>query len=171
MALSFLTPWCTRQTGFCMFHYIHSPAPPSTNSHKEPNSKELSPPDPPPDFLPTHLVLRVAPRPFSSDLVGFIHDNGTNFMSQYLTPLSSSQPSPTPSPLVHLGGIPHGQRSVPFPGCSLHPSSIYGLGGSSCVPVGSALHTPVHQHSTTSMGPRRPDPDEDIYVLHLQHGV
>jgi hypothetical protein len=99
--------------------------------------------------------------------VGFIHDNGTNFTSQYLTPLSSFQPSPMPGLLVHLGGIPHGQRSVPSTGCSLRASSIYGLGGTSCVPVGSALHTPVPQ-DTTSMGPRCPDLDEDISGLHLR---
>jgi hypothetical protein len=62
------------------------------------------------------------------------HDNGTDFMSQYLTPLASSLPGIAPGPLVHLGGIPHGQRSVPSTGCSLHASSFYGLGGTSCVP-------------------------------------
>ena len=29
-------------------------------------------PDPPPDFLPTHLVHRIAPRPVLSAPVGFI---------------------------------------------------------------------------------------------------
>jgi hypothetical protein len=106
----------------------------------------MGPPDPPSDFLPTHLVLRVPPRLFSSAHVGFIHDNGTHFMSQYLTPLASSQPNPTPGPLVHLGGIPHGQRSVPSTGCSLHASSIYGLVGTSSVPVGSALCTRPSRH-------------------------
>ena len=132
----------------------------------------MGPPNPPSNFLPTHLVLRVLHRPFSSARVGFIHDNGTHFMSQYLTPLplASSQPSPTPVLLVHLGGIPHGQRSVPSTGCSLHASSIYGLGGTSCVPVGSALRTPVPQ-DTTSMGPCCPDPDEEISGLHQQYGV
>jgi hypothetical protein len=131
----------------------------------------MGPPVPPPDFLPTHLVLQVArPRPFSSAHVGFIHDNGTDFMSQYLTLLASSQPSPMPGPLVHLGGILHGQRSVPSTGCSLHASSNYGLGGILCVPLGSALRTPVPQ-DTISMGPRCPDPEEDISGLHLRHGV
>ena len=136
----------------------------------------MGPPDPSPDFLPTHLVLRVAPRLFSSAPVGFIHhDNGTDFTSHYLTPLASSLPGTAPCLLAHLGGFPHGQRSVPVPsmGCSLHTSSIYGLGGTSytsCVPVGSALHPPVPQ-DTTSMGPCCPDPEEDISGLHLRHGV
>ena len=40
-----------------------------------------------------------------------------------------------------LGGVPFGPRSVPLAGRSLHASSIlYGLGGASCIPVGSALH-------------------------------
>jgi hypothetical protein len=96
----------------------------------------MGPLDPPPDFLSTHLVLQVAPRPFSSAPVGFIHENGADFMSQYLMPLVSSQLSSTPSPLVYLGGIPHGQQSVPSAGCSLHASSMYGLGGTLCVPCG-----------------------------------
>lgn len=131
----------------------------------------MGPPDPPGDFLPTHSVLRVAPPPFSSAPVGFIHDNGTDFMRQYLTPLASSQPSTTPGPLVSFGGIPHGQRFIPSPGCSLNDASpIYGLGGTSCIPEGSALRAPV-PHDTTSMGPRRPDPEEDISGSHLRHGV
>ena len=52
----------------------------------------------------------------------------------------------------------------------LHASSVYGLGGTSCVPVGSALRPPVPQN-TTSMEPRCPDPEEDISGLHLRHGV
>ena len=91
-------------------------------------------------------------------------------MSQYLMPLASSLPGTAPVPLVHLGGIPDGQRSIPSTGCSLHASFLYGLGGTSCVPVGSALRAPVHQ-DTTSMGPRRPDPEEDFSGLHLHHGV
>ena len=132
----------------------------------------MGPPDPPGDFLPTHSVLRVAPPPFSSAPVGFIHDNGTDFMRQYLTPLASSQPSTTPGPLVSFGDIPHGQRFIPSPGCSLNDASpIYGLGGTSCIPEGSALRAPV-PHNTTSMGPcRRPDPEEDISGSHLRHGV
>ena len=131
----------------------------------------MGPPDPPGDFLPTHSVLRVAPPPFSLAPVGFIHGNGTDFMRQYLTPLASSQPSTTPGPLVSFGGIPHGQRFIPSPGCSLNDACpIYGLGGTSCIPEGSALRAPV-PHDTTSMGPRRPDPEEDISGLHLCHGV
>ena len=132
----------------------------------------MGPPDPPGDFLPTHSVLRVAPPPFSSAPVGFIHGNGTDFMRQYLTPLASSQPSTTPGPLVSFGGIPHGQRFIPSPGCcSLNDASpIYGLGGTSCIPEGSALRAPV-PHNTTSMGPCRLDPEEDISGLHLRHGV
>ena len=108
----------------------------------------------------------------SSTPVGSIHDNGADFMSQYLTPLVSSQPSNTPGLLVHLGGIPHGQQSVPSAGCSLHASSMYGLGGTSCVPCGcgECMCAPVPQ-DTTSMGPRHPDPEEDISGLHLRHGV
>ena len=130
----------------------------------------MGPPDPPPDFLQTHLVLWVAPRPFSSAPVGFIHENGTDFMSQYLTPLASSQLSTTPGPLVFLGGNPHGQRYISSMGCSLHASSIYGLGDTSCVPEGSALRAPVPQDNT-SMGPHCPYPEEDISGSHLCHGV
>ena len=73
----------------------------------------MGPQDPPPDFLPTHLVLWVPPRLFSLAHVGLIYDNGTNFMSQYLTPLASSLPDTAPGPLVHLGaGISHGQRCL-----------------------------------------------------------
>ena len=44
-------------------------------------------------------------------------------------------------------------------------------GVTSCVPVGSALHTPV-PHDTTSMVPCFPDPEEDISGSHLlRHGV
>ena len=88
----------------------------------------MGPPDPSPDFLLTHLVLWVAPRLFSSAPVGFIHhNNGTDFMSHYLTPLASSLPGTAPGLLAHLGGIPHGQWSVPVPsmGYSLHTSFIY----------------------------------------------
>ena len=102
----------------------------------------MGPPDPPPD----------APQPFSSAPVGCTHDNGTDFMSQYLMPLASSLPGTVPGLLVHLGGIPLGQWAVPSMGCSLHATSICGLGGTSSVPVGSALCTPVPQ-DTTSMGP------------------
>jgi hypothetical protein len=59
----------------------------------------MGPPDPPADFLPTHVVLWVTPQPFSSAPMGFIQDNGTAFMSQYLTPLVSL-PGTAPSPLV-----------------------------------------------------------------------
>ena len=130
----------------------------------------MGPLDPPPDFLQTHLVLWVAPRPFSLAPVGFIHKNGTDFMSQYLTSLASSQPSTTPGPLVFLGGIPHGQRYISSMGCSLHASSIYGLGDTSCVPEESALRAPVPQ-DTTSMGPHCPYLEEDISGSHLCHGV
>ena len=125
--------------------------------------------DPPQNFLPTHLVLRVAPRPFSLAPVGFIHDNGTNFMSQYLMPLASSLPGTEPGPLVHLGGIPHGQGSVPSTGCPLHASSIYCLWGTWCVPVGSALCTTFPQ-DTISMGPRCLEPEEDNSRSHRRHG-
>jgi hypothetical protein len=74
----------------------------------------MGPPDPPPNFLPTHLVIWVASRPVSlAPVVGIIYDNGTDFMSQYLTP-PVSLPDMAPSLLEPLGGILFGPRSVPL---------------------------------------------------------
>ena len=93
-------------------------------------------------------------------------------MSQYLTPLASSLPGTAPGPLVHLGGstmdsgLFH-QRGVL---CMPLPFMVWGVPHVSLVPVGSALRAPVPQ-DTTSMGPCRPDPEEDISGLHLCHGV
>jgi len=61
--------------------------------------------DSPPDFLPTHLVLWVAPWPVSLAPMGFIYDNGNDYMSQNLAP-PASLPDTAPSPIVPLGGIP-----------------------------------------------------------------
>jgi hypothetical protein len=104
----------------------------------------MGPSDPPADFLPTHVVLWVTPQPFSLAPMGFIQDNDTAFMSQYLMPLASL-PGTAPSPLVQLGGIPYGQRAAAL-------AAIYNLGGTTCVPGGSALHAPT-PHDTTFMGP------------------
>ncbi len=104
----------------------------------------MGPPDPPANFLPTHVVFQVMPWPFSSNRMGFIQDNGTAFMSPYLMPLVSL-PGTAPSPLGQLGGIPHGQWAAPS-------AAIYDLGGTSCVPGGGALH-PLTPHDTTFMGP------------------
>ena len=104
----------------------------------------MGPPDSPADFLPTHVVLWVTPRPFSMASMGFIQDNGTAFMSQFLTYLVSL-PGTVPSPLVRLGGIPYGQRAAPS-------AAIYNLGGTLCVPGGSALHAPA-PHDNTFTGP------------------
>ena len=78
--------------------------------------------DPPANILP-----RITPRPFSLAPMGFIHDDGTSFMSPYLTPLAS-QPGTTPS-------RPYGHHSVLL-------AAIYNLGGTSYVPGGSALRPP-----------------------------
>jgi hypothetical protein len=122
----------------------------------------MGPSDPPADFLPTHVVLRVTPQPFLSAPMGFIQDNGTAFMSQYLMPLASL-PGTAPSLLVQLGGIPYGQRAAPL-------AAIYDLGGALCVPGGSALRAPA-PHDTTFTGPCRLDPEEDISGSPLCHGV
>ena len=90
-------------------------------------------------------------------------------MSQYLMPLVSLL-GMAPSPFIQVRGIPYGQRSVPLTGRSLHASYIYILGGTLCVPVGSALWAPVPQ-ITASMRPRCPDLEEDISGSHLRHGV
>ncbi len=106
----------------------------------------MGPPDPPADFLPTHAVLWDTPRPFSLAPMGFIQDNGTAFMSQYLTPLASL-PGTAPSRLVRLGGIPYGQWAAPS-------AAIYDRwGGTSCVPGGSALHAPA-PHDNNFTGPQ-----------------
>jgi hypothetical protein len=122
----------------------------------------MDPPDPLADFFPSHRVFRNTPWPFSSAPMGFIHDDGTAFMLQYLTPLASL-PVTVPSPLAQLGGIPYAQRAAPL-------TAIYDLGGGSCVPGGSALRAPA-PHDTTFMGPCRPDPEEDISGSPLRHGV
>ncbi len=103
----------------------------------------MGPPDHPAGFLPTHVVLRVTPWLFLLAPMGFIQDNGTAFMSQYLTPLASLS-STVPSPPVQLGDIPYGQRAAPL-------AAIYNLGGTSCV-GGSALNAPA-PHDNTFMGP------------------
>jgi hypothetical protein len=90
-------------------------------------------------------------------------------VTQYLAhPVSS--PVMAPSPLVQLGGVHHGQHSVPFAGRSLQAFSFYGLSGTSGVPEEWALRTPV-PHDTTSAGPCRPDPEEDISGLLHCHGI
>ena len=122
----------------------------------------MGPPDPPADFLPTHVVLRVTPQLFSSAPMGFIQDNGTAFMSQYLTPLASL-PGTAPSRLVRLGGIPYGQWAAPL-------AAIYNLGGALCVPGESALRAPA-PHDTSFTGLCRPDPEKDISGSPLRHGV
>jgi hypothetical protein len=48
---------------------------------------------------------------------------------------------------------------LPFMVWWVHRVSLWGV---PCAPV---------PQDTTSMGPRRPDPDEDISGLHLRHGV
>ena len=109
----------------------------------------MGPPDPPADFLPTHVVVRVTPRPFSLAPMGFIQDDGISFMSLYLMPLVSN--------------LPYGQWAARL-------GTIYDLGGTSCVPGGSALRAPA-PHDTTFTGPRHPYPEEDISAgLHLCHG-
>jgi hypothetical protein len=61
--------------------------------------------------------------------MGFIYENGTDYMSWYLylaPPVSL--PGMASSPPVPLGGIPVGPWSVPLAGHSLRASFIYGLG-------------------------------------------
>ena len=91
----------------------------------------MGPLDPPANFLPTQVVLRVTPWPFSSAPMGFIQDYGTLFMSSYLTPLASN--------------LPYGQQAA-------LSATIYDLGVNSCVPGGSALRNPA-PHDTAFMGP------------------
>jgi hypothetical protein len=129
----------------------------------------MDPPDAPPNLLATHLVPQVVAHTVSSVPVGFVHDNGTAFLRQYLVHPASS-PVTAPSPLMQLGGVLHGQLSVLLAGRSLQASSFYGLGGTSGVPEERALHTLV-PHDTTSVGPHCLDPEEDISGLHLRHGV
>ncbi len=104
----------------------------------------MGPLGPPANFLPIHVVLWVTPQPFSLAPMGFIQDNGTAFMSQYLMPLASP-PGKAPSLLVQLGGIPYGQWAAPL-------AAIYDLGGTSCVPGGGALHAPA-PHDNNFTGP------------------
>lgn len=95
-------------------------------------------PDSPPDFLPTHLVLWVTPWPVSLAPMGFIYDNGNDFMSQHLAP-PASLPDTAPSQIVSFGGYPFRPPSVPLVKRSLRASSIHGLGGALCVPVDTAF--------------------------------
>jgi hypothetical protein len=76
--------------------------------------------------------------------MGLIQDNGTAFMSQYLSPLASL-PGTAPSPLVQWGGIPYGQQAALL-------AAIYNLGGTLCVPGGSALRAPA-PYDNTFTGP------------------
>ena len=80
----------------------------------------MGPLDSPANFLPTHVILRVSPRPFSLAPMGLIQDNGSAFMSLYLTPLASL-------PVTALS-LPYGQWAAPS-------AAIYNLGGTSCVVV------------------------------------
>ena len=62
-----------------------------------------------------------------------------------------------------VGGISYEQQAAPL-------KAIYNLGGTLCVPGGSALHAPA-PHDTPFMGPCCPDPEDDISAgLHLRHG-
>ena len=116
----------------------------------------MGPPDPPADILPTHVVLQIMPRSFSSAPMGFIHDDGTFFMSPYLMPLAS---------------LPGTMPSMPYGQCAAPLAAICNLGGTSCVSGGSALRTPA-PHDTPFTGTRRPDPEKDISDgSHLRHEV
>ena len=106
----------------------------------------MDPLDPPANFLPSHLVLRVTPRPFSLAPMGSIQDNGTALMSPYLTP-PASLPGMAPSPLVQLGGLPYGQRAALSAAIT-----IWGVPCVSCVPGGITLRPPA-PHDITFMGP------------------
>jgi hypothetical protein len=64
--------------------------------------------------------------------MGFIQDDGTSFMSAYLMSLASN--------------LPYGQQAAPS-------VTIYDLGGTLCVPGGSALRAPA-PHDTAFTGPR-----------------
>ena len=86
----------------------------------------MSPLGPPDHILPTHVVLRITPLPFSSASMGLIQDDGTSFMSPYLMPLVSL-PGTTPGP-----GLPYGQ-------CAALLAAICNLGGTLYFPGGSAL--------------------------------
>jgi hypothetical protein len=86
-------------------------------------------------------------------------------MHQYLMSLVS-----LPGTAPQLWGIPYEQQSTQLVGHSRYASSIYGLEGTSCVPVGNALCSPVPQ-DTTSTKPCCPGPEDDISGLHLRHGV
>jgi hypothetical protein len=92
----------------------------------------MGPPDPPPNFLASHLVPQIAPRPVSLAPVGFIDDNCTAFLSQNLARLVPL-PDTAPSSLMQLGGVHYGQQSIPLAGHALHASSINGLRGTFCV--------------------------------------
>jgi hypothetical protein len=59
----------------------------------------MDPPDPRADFLPSHGGFWIIPQLFSLAPMGFIHDDGTAFMHQYLTPLASLLGT-APSPLA-----------------------------------------------------------------------
>ena len=159
----------------------------------------MGPPDPPANFLPTHVVLWVMPRPFSLAPIGFIYKNGTSFRSVYLMPLASNLPYGQRAALLvaiyDLGGTLCGPGGAPC--APPHPMTLlsralnWGVspmdsrvlhrqpftftiwGGGLCVPGGSALRGPA-PHDTTFMftRPCHPDPEEDISAgLHLRHGV
>ena len=155
----------------------------------------MGPPDPPVDFLPTHVILWVTPQQFSLAPMGFIHNDGTSFMSPYLTHLASL--------LGTALGLPYGQQAAP-------PAAIYNLGGVPplvslggvpCAPpppmtllswglvwgvspmdsgllrwqpfaVGGGAHVSLGGMPCVPLPPMTLDPEEDISAgSHLSHGV
>ncbi len=77
----------------------------------------MPPPDPPPNFLPTHLVPWFTSSSVSSAPVRFVHDNGTAFLRQNLAH-PASIPVTVPSPLMQLA---HGLWPVPLAGVLCMP--------------------------------------------------
>ncbi len=130
----------------------------------------VGPLDPPPNFLPTCLVPWVVPYRVSSAPVGFVHNNGTAFLRQYLVH-PASPPIKAPSLLVLLGRVfPMDSGLLHWRGVLCMPLHFMVWGGTLCVPVVRALCT-LFPHNTTSAGPCRPDPEEDMSGLNLCHGV
>ena len=124
-------------------------------------------PDSPPDFLPTHLVLWVTPWPVSLAPMGFIYDNGNDFMSQHLVP-PASLPDTAPSQIVSFGGYPFRPPVCPV-GEAFSARLFYSRsGGCFMRPCGHCIPVP---QDTPYVGPPHPDPEENISRLHLCHGV
>jgi hypothetical protein len=119
-------------------------------------------PDPPPNFIPTHLVLPVG--------LIYTNNNCTDFMNRYMAP-TASPPDTAPSLPVPLGGIPFFYSVFPVDGAfSVY---LFHLRSGGCImhPYGKCQRCAPVPENTPSVGPPCcPDPEKYLSGLHLYMG-